>query len=57
MNKADNDASTRAVWDCGSTKAPGPDGFTFGFLKRYWDLVASDVEAFVHHFCSSFSYP
>ncbi|XP_023771251.1 uncharacterized protein LOC111919929 [Lactuca sativa] len=39
-----------AVWDYGSNKAPGPDGFTFGFLKRYWDLVATDVEAFVHHF-------
>ena len=25
----------RAVWNCGSTKAPGPDGFIFGFLKRY----------------------
>nr|GEW78424.1 RNA-directed DNA polymerase, eukaryota [Tanacetum cinerariifolium] len=21
------------VWDCGSDKSPGPDGFTFGFIK------------------------
>ncbi|GJW79943.1 RNA-directed DNA polymerase, eukaryota, reverse transcriptase zinc-binding domain protein [Tanacetum coccineum] len=23
-----------AVWSCGNDKAPGPDGFTFGFIKR-----------------------
>ena len=23
-----------AVWSCGSDRAPGPDGFTFKFLKR-----------------------
>ncbi|KAK1430439.1 hypothetical protein QVD17_13158 [Tagetes erecta] len=22
-----------AVWDCGNDKSPGPDGFTFGFIK------------------------
>ena len=40
----------RAVWDCGSIKALGPDGFSFWFFKRHWDLVAVDVEAFVNHF-------
>ncbi|GJY88685.1 RNA-directed DNA polymerase, eukaryota, reverse transcriptase zinc-binding domain protein [Tanacetum coccineum] len=29
----------KAVWDCGTDKAPGPDGFTFGFYKRYWGLI------------------
>ncbi|GJW39680.1 hypothetical protein Tco_0065525 [Tanacetum coccineum] len=24
-----------AVWDCGSSKAPGPDGFSFAFVKKY----------------------
>ena len=40
----------RAVWDCGSDKAPGPDGFTFGFIKRYWDVLAEDVMSFVSAF-------
>nr|GEU87653.1 RNA-directed DNA polymerase, eukaryota, reverse transcriptase zinc-binding domain protein [Tanacetum cinerariifolium] len=24
-----------AVWDCGSNKAPGPDGYSFLFIKRF----------------------
>ncbi|GKB99773.1 RNA-directed DNA polymerase, eukaryota, reverse transcriptase zinc-binding domain protein [Tanacetum coccineum] len=30
------DEVKRAVWDCGTDKAPGPDGFTFGFYRRFW---------------------
>ncbi|GJT40304.1 RNA-directed DNA polymerase, eukaryota, partial [Tanacetum coccineum] len=33
----------KVVWDCGVDKAPGPDGFTFGFYRRYWNLIESDV--------------
>nr|GEY97917.1 RNA-directed DNA polymerase, eukaryota [Tanacetum cinerariifolium] len=33
----------RAVWDCGVDKAPGPNRFTFGFYRRYWDLIENDV--------------
>ncbi|GKD77438.1 hypothetical protein Tco_1340059 [Tanacetum coccineum] len=29
------DEIKRAVWDCGTDKSPGPDGFTFGFYRRY----------------------
>lgn len=30
-----NEEIKKTVWDCGSTKAPGLDGFTFIFIKRY----------------------
>ena len=39
-----------AVWDCGSDKSPGPDGFTFGFIKRYWKLMKDDFFAAVYEF-------
>ncbi|KAJ0527046.1 putative RNA-directed DNA polymerase [Helianthus annuus] len=28
----------KAVWDCGGDKAPGPDGFTFKFVKKFWSF-------------------
>ncbi|GJY28925.1 RNA-directed DNA polymerase, eukaryota [Tanacetum coccineum] len=31
-----------AVWNCGNNKSPGPDGFTFEFFKKYWDLIGTD---------------
>nr|GFC10886.1 RNA-directed DNA polymerase, eukaryota [Tanacetum cinerariifolium] len=31
------------VWDCGIDKASGTDGFTFGFYRRYWDIIGNDV--------------
>ncbi|GJT31588.1 RNA-directed DNA polymerase, eukaryota [Tanacetum coccineum] len=40
----------KAVWDCGSDKSSGPDGFTFRFFKRFWDLIKSDVVAAVKSF-------
>ena len=39
-----------AVWDCCSSKSPGPDGFNFKFIKRYWDVVKFDVFNFINHF-------
>ncbi|GJS67055.1 putative RNA-directed DNA polymerase, eukaryota, reverse transcriptase zinc-binding domain protein [Tanacetum coccineum] len=38
-----NDEIKRAVWECGTDKAPGPDGFTFGFFRHFWYLVEHDV--------------
>ncbi|KAI3519600.1 hypothetical protein L1887_08814 [Cichorium endivia] len=39
-----------AVWSCSSEKAPGPDGFTFKFLKEYWDISHAEVLQAVKHF-------
>ncbi|GJT43874.1 zf-CCHC domain-containing protein [Tanacetum coccineum] len=38
-----NDKIKKAVWDCGTEKAPGPDGFTFGFFRHFWYLIHNDV--------------
>ncbi|XP_071688860.1 uncharacterized protein [Rutidosis leptorrhynchoides] len=32
-----------AVWEYGSDKAPGPDGFNFAFIKKYWDILKDEV--------------
>lgn len=39
-----------AVWDCGGERTSDPDGFSFKFLKNYWDILGNDVIAFVHNF-------
>nr|GEV36988.1 hypothetical protein [Tanacetum cinerariifolium] len=38
-----NEEIKRAVWDCGIDKAPGPDSFTFGFYRQYWDIIGVTV--------------
>ena len=30
------------MFGCGSNKAPGPDGFNFKFVKRFWNLLEED---------------
>nr|GEV88907.1 RNA-directed DNA polymerase, eukaryota [Tanacetum cinerariifolium] len=45
------------VWECGSQKAPGPDGITFMFIKKYWDLLHLDIQTFVVNFFSFGSFP
>ncbi|GJZ61969.1 hypothetical protein Tco_0618106 [Tanacetum coccineum] len=45
------------VWVCGSNKAPGPDGFSFAFIKKYWDIIKTDIFEFVNSFFVSDSIP
>ncbi|KAJ9557764.1 hypothetical protein OSB04_012378 [Centaurea solstitialis] len=39
-----------AVWSCGGEKAPGPDGFSFAFLRKFWDTISADFFAAVKEF-------
>nr|GEZ79989.1 RNA-directed DNA polymerase, eukaryota [Tanacetum cinerariifolium] len=51
------DEVKNAVWECGSNKAPGPDGFSFAIIKKYWDLMRMDIFEFVNSFFASGSMP
>ncbi|XP_076935387.1 uncharacterized protein LOC143602010, partial [Bidens hawaiensis] len=42
-----------AVWDCGVDRAPGPDGFNFRFIKRFWEIIGPDICNAVMFFSSS----
>ncbi|KAJ0576605.1 putative RNA-directed DNA polymerase [Helianthus annuus] len=42
-----------AVFDCGSNKAPGPDGFNFRFVKRFWNLFEEDFYKIMVEFHAS----
>nr|GEX99608.1 RNA-directed DNA polymerase, eukaryota, reverse transcriptase zinc-binding domain protein [Tanacetum cinerariifolium] len=46
-----------ANWDCGSQKAPGPDGFSHLSVKKYWDLFRHDIHNFVNGFFTSGTFP
>nr|GFA72950.1 RNA-directed DNA polymerase, eukaryota [Tanacetum cinerariifolium] len=43
----------RVVWDCGVDKSSRPDGFTFGFIRRFRSLLEKDIVAAVKYFLLS----
>nr|GEV88993.1 RNA-directed DNA polymerase, eukaryota [Tanacetum cinerariifolium] len=45
-----NEEIKSAVWDCGTNKSPGHDGFTFEFFRRYWKLLEHNILAAVKEF-------
>nr|GEV23258.1 putative RNA-directed DNA polymerase, eukaryota [Tanacetum cinerariifolium] len=45
-----NEEIKRAVWDCGIDKSLGPDGFTFGLYRRFWNLIENDVYDAIKYF-------
>nr|GEY44825.1 RNA-directed DNA polymerase, eukaryota [Tanacetum cinerariifolium] len=48
------DEVQNAVWDCGSSKALDPDGFSFAFVKKYWnDIKVNILEACLSSFRAS----
>ncbi|GJS80587.1 RNA-directed DNA polymerase, eukaryota, reverse transcriptase zinc-binding domain protein [Tanacetum coccineum] len=42
LNVNASDEIKAIVWDCGSDEAPGPDGCSFSFVKKYWELRKFD---------------
>ncbi|GJU36868.1 RNA-directed DNA polymerase, eukaryota [Tanacetum coccineum] len=51
------DEVKNAVWDCDSSKAPGPDGFSFAFVNKYWDYFEVDILEYVNIFLDTGSLP
>ncbi|GKC48596.1 putative RNA-directed DNA polymerase, eukaryota, reverse transcriptase zinc-binding domain protein [Tanacetum coccineum] len=45
------------VWSCGGDRAPGPDGFSFKFVKTYWEMMKNDIFDFVQEFVTSGNIP
>ncbi|CAN1266288.1 LINE-1 retrotransposable element ORF2 protein [Linum perenne] len=46
-----------AVHSCANGKAPGPDGFSFGFFKRFWSTIKQDICAAVWEFQANAKLP
>nr|GEU81739.1 RNA-directed DNA polymerase, eukaryota [Tanacetum cinerariifolium] len=43
QRRVSRDEIRLAVWNCGENKSPGPDGYSFEFFRKYWNLVGSDL--------------
>lgn len=42
-----------AVFECGSDKAPGPNGFNFRFIKKFWSLFSGDFLDIFNNFAET----
>jgi hypothetical protein len=40
----------RAVWECESSKSPGPDGVNFEFIKEFWEYIKDDFVRVMEEF-------
>lgn len=40
----------RAIDACNSSKSPGPNGFNFGFFKRFWGMLKDDIMRLLEEF-------
>nr|GEZ83489.1 RNA-directed DNA polymerase, eukaryota [Tanacetum cinerariifolium] len=47
----------KAVSDCGSDKSLGPDGYTFEFIWKFWEIIGADVCRAIKSFFLSGRYP
>jgi len=39
-----------AIWNSESSKSPDPDGVSFSFIKKHWELLEKDVFSAVQYF-------
>nr|GEY85002.1 RNA-directed DNA polymerase, eukaryota [Tanacetum cinerariifolium] len=51
------DEIKKAVWDCGTNKSLGPDGFSFDFIRTFWDILKHDFVNAIREFFISSKFP
>ncbi|GJY18718.1 RNA-directed DNA polymerase, eukaryota [Tanacetum coccineum] len=51
------DEIKNVVWECGKNKSLGPDGFSFEFFCKFWNLIDQEVVAVVSEFLSTGKFP
>ncbi|KAL8508515.1 hypothetical protein ACS0TY_018949 [Phlomoides rotata] len=39
-----------AIWSCDSNRSPGPDRFTFSFIKDQWEVLKEEIMNMMHEF-------
>ena len=47
----------QAMWDCESSKAPGPNGYSFNFIKKCRHLIAADLLKYMQDFFKIDTFP